>query len=185
MKRVMIDIETLDSKYSSVILSIAVIEFDINSPRSYRTLLNIYLPTEPQIMEGRTISADTCKWWMTQSPNAQLAMAIGRKTAEETGITLEVVRRELIEALDGADEIWANGPDFDCIILRDFLGYDFKWRFWAHRCARTFFRMFDYLIEPEAVTNKLGHDALADCVYQAEKIAHISLALRAKGISIE
>lgn len=183
LNRTMVDLETLDTSNSSVILSIGVVEFDF-ATRRIEPLMAEHLPIQPQMDEGRTKSEATELWWKQQSPEAQRRIHAGRDYWDQFSVqtqrdVLEGVRRRLEHVFTEADEIWANDPDFDCAILKHFMQGrpSFRWPFWKHASVRTIKRNFHALI-PDSIQRGLEHDAMDDAVYQAKQIMSVLSGLR-------
>lgn len=171
--QLMLDIETLGTSPNAVIQSIAIQQFEITTGEMGQSI-HIYLPLQEQLDEGRVVDANTLIWWSQQSLDAQIAVLKGRKFAEDNGFTLSDARQLVKVTLEGADELWANGPDFDCVLMQNFMGSDFKWPFWAHRDCRTIRSLF-----PEVPRTKpeVAHDALSDCHAQIKDVVACYAAL--------
>lgn len=107
MKHVMVDIETLDTAPSSVVLSIGAVKFDFASDNVDTFQIN--LDIQDQINMGRTISADTLIWW-TKQPCIELS------TINPVNVCKAL--NEFVEWL-GSDIVglWGNGVAFDNVIL--------------------------------------------------------------------
>ena len=167
MKRVMVDIETAGTGPRALVLSIGAIKWDSESPDTVQAL-HVYPDHTEQEKDGRVVTLDTMKWWMEQSPEAQLVF---------TANTIHPVQAAtmLMPYLDDADEIWANGPDFDCVILQDFMKqYNprYHWPFWKHRCHRTMKNLFANQI-PVGSPRGVAHNALDDAKFQAKQLQGI------------
>ena len=68
MRRIMFDTETLGTSSSSVILSIAAVEFDDkNLGRRFHQRISI----DSCLKHGLTVSGNTIEWWMDQSAEAR------------------------------------------------------------------------------------------------------------------
>lgn len=171
---VMVDIETLDTKPTGVILSVAAVEFDPYEPNpTNRVVADFHINIRQQIAEGRTRSGDTALWWQEQSIEAQMDVLNGQKNAvsphEARDIINQIVQGEY-------SNLWANGPDFDFVLLSNFVGDKYKWPFWKHRCVRTLKNMVDV---SNVVFVGARHNALADCHYQ---IAQVRAAYKLLGL---
>jgi hypothetical protein len=157
MNNVMIDIETLDTAPTSIILSIGAVYFD-----SIGLGKEFYQPVTLASQENRTWSASTLLWWMTQNEEARKAAYLN-----ESAISLYNALQELGSFIESSDNlIWTNGPDFDATILQDAyrqLGLVVPWKYSNNRCYRTF-RSFHKEI---LITRLDAHNALADAKYQA------------------
>lgn len=162
MKDVMIDVETLDTRPSTVILSIGACRFDIEQLGMVTDTLHIHLDIDDQIKSGRTVSGDTILWWMDQSREAR------------DGLT-QSARRPLRDALlklssfiVETDRVWGNGAAFDNAVLSDAFrasSLPQPWRFWNDMCYRTLKTLYRDVPKPDFVGVK--HDALSDAVNQA------------------
>src|SRR5690606_16078791 len=109
-KHLMIDIETLDTVETAVILSIAAVEFD---PMCHGTKKVFYgsASIQRQLDMGRTISADTLKWWIKQDREV-MKEAFSEITDYKFILhDLDLNLRE--NGLDKDTVIWANSPAFD------------------------------------------------------------------------
>lgn len=169
----MLDIETLDTKQSAVILSIAMVEFYPNDNSGATQIAHVFPSVTDQIKEGRTTSGDTAIWWMTQDTTAQLQMIEGRRRFEANGMPLDSIRDIIIANVMNADAIWAKGPDFDCKIVEDFLGTKFRWPFWKNRCVRTLNSVYPEYAQMASIEGLVKHNAVDDCHIQIAQIQSI------------
>lgn len=177
---VMIDLETAGTQPNAAIFSIAIQQFNINTGELGGNI-HVFPPLGEQITISRTIDPDTMVWWAKQSLLAQHALISNRALAEERGYTLEQAWNDVDSMVRNADALWANDPDFDCVILKDFMGPKYPWPFWKHRSVRTM-RMLDqgreFRHEPT-----LAHDALSDCHAQIKDVCAIYKALSIDSIT--
>lgn len=170
MKRVMLDLETLDTGNNALILSIGAKEFDPElapvgfEGREFYTVVN----QRQQVPKwGRTISPSTQKWWDGQTPEAKAVLV---ESQLETAPYLDTALHKFAEWIGGQDiEIWAHGADFDNIILGNAyaaVGAPRPWSYSKNRCFRTLMNIGKGLVEvpPRAGTH---HNALDDAKYQA------------------
>lgn len=171
MHHLMIDIETLDTRPSAVIVSAAGLWFDPDA-REQTEAFSLVFDVPMQLANGRTISADTVAWWMQQSYEA-------RKKAfcPEVVSTAGDIQDSINSAIYNAEHIWANDPDFDCTILRDYMSYDFKWPFWKHRSMRTIKAMYPdaYSLNGSVYPDHAftAHDPMNDCKKQAWHVMNV------------
>lgn len=161
MIEAMIDIETLDTKPSAVVLSIGIVLWGPDGVLDTRAL---YPSLSEQAALGRTVSEGTVRWWLQQDPTAwerAFVVRAGRMTLEMTRIALfNALKVEPVAA------VWANGPAFDLVILENLFGVEnVPWKFYEGRDVRT--------IREEAVLHDwkpkgefLRHDPVDDCLYQ-------------------
>lgn len=163
MNKIMIDIETLDTRPTSAVLSIGAVEFnetDLGVTFSRNVSIDSCLKL------GMTVSGPTISWWMDQSDAARAMF--NQATAQVTD-TLN----EFVQAYNWAefDEVWANGTDFDLAILRNAFeqaGVQCPWAYYKGRDYRTICKLI-----PRSMLNELRieptipHNALADAIAQA------------------
>ena len=176
MNHLMIDLETIDTRPSTVILSAGAIVFNETEVRydlTYYSVLRFQDQLDGGYHAKRTISEDTLLWWFKQSKAAQDAVFL---TGEEE-------RRPLQHAIHGirqlyrensCERIWSNGATFDISIIEHALFNDGKmppWDFRAHRDMRTLKDLVpyddDFML---GVDRGLEHHALDDALYQAEVV---------------
>ena len=169
--QVMVDIETLGTGSSAVILSIGAVKFDTDKPDLQDSF---YVAIEPKTCTdfGLKIDADTVMWWL----HPDRAPAREQMQSE--------MRLDLATALDGFAQwfgpdslpVWGNGCNFDNVILRsayEACGLECPWKFWHDRCYRTVKTFFPPL---DTVRHGVYHNALDDAIYQTDYL----LALAAK-----
>lgn len=149
-RHVVIDIETLGTAPSAVILSIAAVEVDGDGREEW--LL------DPERQPGRTVSASTVAWWMRQTQEAR-DRAFG-------GVG------SLYGALQGLDDlisrghprpvmVWSRGS-MDIAVLQHAYehGHDgVPWDFWMVRDVRT---IADLVGDPGFGVGEVKHTALGD-----------------------
>ncbi|HWG89132.1 MAG TPA: 3'-5' exonuclease [Candidatus Acidoferrales bacterium] len=174
-KDLSIDIETLGVNSNAPVLSIGYCWFNYDKPEieptgKGHTAFDINEQTRKY---GRVIHADTVKWWFNQSDSARSAVFPANQSSFPGFI------ERLTAMLNAADQVWAKGPDFDCVILKDLVeacGHDYKWPFWKHRCVRTMTELFPSIITDVRMSGN-AHNALDDAVHQANQIRAIAQAL--------
>ncbi len=170
MRRIMFDTETLGTSSSSVILSIAAVEFDDkNLGRRFHQRISI----DSCLKHGLTVDGNTIEWWMEQSAEA-------RDIFKRTSLPLDRVLIDLAMWLDWSevDEVWANGSDFDFPIIAN----AFKaigagnppWPYFKIRDFRTIKKMYAKDVADAAMVVPLvRHDALEDAIAQAMTLQHL------------
>lgn len=161
----MIDLETLDTASSALILSIGAVSFDKDKIDSeyYRTI-----KVDQSMIEDFTISADTLNWWFTQSE------AI--KEFSNSYMMLDDVLREFSlyyeKSCDG--DIWGYGSDFDNVILTNAYktrNIELPWKYNKNRCFRTIKSLYPKI---DLEFNGIRHNALADALYQAQYLMELN-----------
>lgn len=162
---IMLDLETLATSPDSVILTFGAVKFDpFDSSKPMDQGLYFRINVDEQIDLGRHVDEGTVAWWGTQSDEVR-EEALG----ENNRVSLEDFAKELNKFVVGANRIWAQGPVFDIVILENLyrqLGKPTPWPYYLIRDSRT-------LLKALGDTRKGGallHNALADCVSQAEAI---------------
>lgn len=135
---IMIDLETLDTKDSTAILTIAAQAFNIETgevcPANFYARLNY----ERQIQEGRTISVDTALWWGQQSEEAREEAFGGHMTLWEALINL---RKYFDKHCYTDRHVWAKAPIFDLATLKHaYAEHDQEvyWHYSNERDVRTY-----------------------------------------------
>jgi hypothetical protein len=171
MNHVMCDLECLDSKGTAAIISIGLVQFDLDQGVLGQELyLELSLEAlKQQLAKGRTMSLDTMQWWVQQSQEARscwFSTAIGGYVKSSN--------RDVISALDtffstiDKPILWGNGSTYDNIVLRGYLqAFNAKVPFHYSRdfCYRTMKNMFGHLAKLERVGTH--HNALDDAKSQA------------------
>ena len=165
---VMLDLETLGTRPECVILTLGAVKFDpYNIEREPGPGLYIRPDADEQIARGREVQEDTLLWWTKQNDEVR-EEALGT----EGRVPVEQMYKELNKFLVGVICIWAQGPVFDIAILENLYrqyGWPTPWQFWQIRDSRTLFGVHG---DPRE-KGELLHNALADCVSQAEAVQKI------------
>jgi hypothetical protein len=159
----MVDLETLDTRDSAVILSIGAVLFNRT-----RIISEFYqeVNIDDQLKRGRTISGRTLQFWFDQSPEAQKVF-----TENDAALRLPGALASLAGWLSKAGEdyeIYSNGATFDLCVLQhayDQLELPTPWTYRQERCFRTLRSMFPHVV-PQAEP-KVLHNALDDARAQA------------------
>lgn len=174
---VMIDTETLDTTPSSVILSIGACRFDQYSEDIEDSAFYAVVDIQQQIDLGRTISADTLRFWM-QQPAAAKEVFFSKEA-----VPLEEALLGLREWIDPRRETrpWSMGAGFDLPILehayRSF-GVEAPWLFWKACCMRHQKNLPNAKIVYDNVPRMgVHHNAMDDAIHQARAAQAINKAL--------
>ena len=184
MKHIMLDLETLDTTSSAVVISIGAVAFDPHTNElGDRFYVETVEDTEAQQARGRTISGDTVRWWMQQDVLAKRVFATPPPDGVERVSTLEALSRfGLFVAANGDRdvELWGNGADFDNVVLGslyDAFGLSKPWSYSRNRCYRT---MKNIGIGPRKpkVREGVHHNALDDAITQAVHLQEIFACLK-------
>jgi len=166
---VMLDLETLGTRPDCAIMTLGAVKFDpFNPDREPGPGIYLRMDIEEQLALGRTVDDSTITWWAEQDPRV-------RAEAWDEGdrSSVQDLKRELNRFLVGVDDIWSQGPVFDIAILEDLYRsqkWGFPWYFWQIRDSRTLFKVANHRLESG---RDQAHNALLDCVYQAEAVQSI------------
>jgi hypothetical protein len=163
----MIDIETLATGPDAVVLSIGATAFSLEGLAP----VQFYSVMDMSAQNARTIDPDTVKWWMQQQRENDGAADVFDGPREPLIAALDRFTNYVQTFLTPTGGVWANGPDFDCVILRtlfDDFGLKTPWRHTQHRCFRTLKALCRSLnVEVQVEDNMHMHNALADADWQA------------------
>lgn len=157
----MVDIETLSSDPTAVVLSIGAVTFS-----SDRVTNPFFRSVEifSSLMAGCTIDPNTVEWWRQQSDVAkQAAQPLKGK------LVLVAALEDLAGYLQGADEIWAKGPDFDLVVLSQAYRAVGLRQPWSYRYARDC-RTIYALSGVKESRDGLNHSAVDDAINQAQAV---------------
>ncbi len=168
---IMLDIETLSTDPHAVVLSIGAVAFSVQDGLAP---IQFYGVASLDDQSGRTINPDTVSWWMQQVRENPDAGDVFDGPREPVSSVIERLTQFITRFLTPDGGVWANGPDFDCVILRTLyeeLGIKLPWRHSQHRCVRTMKSLARSLnMEVVVAENMCAHNALADAEYQARYI---------------
>lgn len=187
---IMIDCETLGLDPNAVCLEIAAVPFDMDNPE-IESILEIargYLPMDPQVNMGRSITASTFKFWMEQPGDARMKVT---KNLEGNLSQLENTVHRIMRLIRG----WMHEPDRITVMCR---GTDFDLPILASLCAMTNVEIpweYNQTMCLRTLCNKLGistkditppldyvkHSALSDCKFQILQYAAVHEKLEGIG----
>ena len=168
MRHLMVDIETLDTRHTAVVLSVGYCLFTrdrVDEPKQFLCELT------PQMQEGRTVSADTLRWWMGQSDEAR--MAVFDPDLPRISRADLIGRLRLLMGDSDIGSVWAHGATFDLPILSSYLGVDL-FNFRTVRDTRTLAMLAPH-VERAAPTVKhhAGYDAEAQAKWVIDMMRHL------------
>lgn len=167
-KHICIDIETLDTAPTAVILSIGACVF-----HEHQGIVDTFYvaPTvKDQLSCGRTISDSTLEWWLAGNATLEKGFEISFYAA------LKSFSEFVSNHLSDGSTVWSNGTDFDISILSTAFAHSLApqclpvWPYNSVRDCRTLFKIYGKSTD---ITNLVPHDALYDAIYEAEQIMHI------------
>lgn len=185
---VMLDIETMGTSPTSPVLSIGAVLFDPTVQDSVQSLEEIAffrrIDITDAIEHSGGVEPDTLKWWLQQE-DAAIKELVGDDAVSLRQALMEF-RQYCIHRWPKGDDIffpghsqlpqacmvWANSPNFDCVILEHAckqVGEQFPFRFFQYRDLRTL-KDLAWPNGPDTVPKfqfGVKHDARADAVNQA------------------
>lgn len=165
MSNIMLDIETLGTRSTSVILSIGAVEFDKTSIlKTFHKHINI----DSCLRQGLTVDGRTIQWWMDQSDEARALMQV-------PGEPLYDVLVDFRNAFDWDNKaVWCNGASFDFPIIENALhqcGLQLPWAYYNTRDYRTLKNLVSrQTYDSLKVRPKVAHNALDDAIAQARTL---------------
>jgi hypothetical protein len=171
MKRACVDLETLSIRLDAKVASVGLVIFDEEE------IINRYSwPLNWRLDTGGHISGETAAWWLQQDPDIILNNLFGKMLVEDALTEFSSFYRQ-----HNCEEIWANGPQFDCVVLsnlykRHKMADSIPWTYKQERDCRTMFKIGKNLNVP-APENAAYHDALADAEWQVRWILAIEKEL--------
>lgn len=172
---IMIDIETLDTVSTAITTQIAFVAFDLDDPTIRISGVDEYLPIQPQIELGRTLSGSTLLWWMQQSDEARAGFQRNEgDDYDELAARVRSVMRKIDKLLANSQyieyEIWARGPQFDINIIESLAtkcAIEVPWRYDRVRDLRTLMAAANLSAKDVERDPALrAHVAIHDCDYQ-------------------
>ena len=163
----MLDIETLSTDSNGVIVSISVVQFDMETGE-IGEIFEVGVGLKQQIASGAIMDPDTIIWWLEQSKEAQTQL-------------LALPRRKVVDVLNAFNDwinfnfeevkdvnIWGNGATFDNVMVRNLYrrhGIRFVLPYWCDKDVRT----LTYLNGIDTRDFKFvgtKHNGIADCLHQ-------------------
>lgn len=171
---VMVDLETLDTKPTAIILSIGacLVNWDKGEPTD-----PFYVIIDPASCAeaGLTTSSSTQAWWDKQSAEA-------RKVFTDPNVHLITALAQFSTYLNRFNRskvrLWGNGSDFDNTIIANAygaLGLDAPWKFYNNRCFRTVRKVMGGQFE-EPTRAGTYHNALDDAKHQTRVLLAMGLS---------
>lgn len=128
-KRLMIDIETLSTRNDAAVIAIGA---SVSRFGKIEKTQGMYI--DPRLAIGHR-SIETLEFWADQPPDVRAKVWGGINNVEKALTWLDDLYRQY-----KPDEVWANSPQFDLVILRyayRAVGRDAPWHFTGERDFRT------------------------------------------------
>lgn len=161
-RHVMIDIETLGLEPGSVILSIAAVAFDPSPALEPEVIFDATISVADGLKFGMKINPSTVAWHIDQG-------SLGGGCRQRHFNTVQDALEVLWVRIGPDDIIWANSPNFDCVLIEDAarrVGLQPQWHYRNLRDLRTALAAnptFDKATVPFVGKR---HDPVDDCMHQ-------------------
>ena len=179
--RFMTDIETLSSRNDGAIIAIGICAFTAHPLDDEEEIVDaMEILIDPALAIGHR-NLDTIRWWNDQEEHVREKMFSGVTSPWAACAQLT----EFCNNYKKANEIWANPPQFDLILLRNLFnecGMKFPMHYRTERDFRTLAKLgqskhIDYQSAYEGLDK---HDAKDDAIAQARAVQIIlrNLTLR-------
>jgi hypothetical protein len=173
---IMVDLETLGVGANAVFLSIAAVQFDLESGETGELFNeNIHLQSAQDL--GLEIEGDTLKWWLMQRPQA-LQLMFGNPSDIASVLTRFAI---FMDSFKDA-RIWGNSARFDMgklVNAYNKLRFPLPWDPKKEMCYRTLKNLFPNV--PPPASRAGHHDPLQDCYYQIEHLVAIHKFMQQDG----
>jgi len=187
----MLDIETLGTDPGAVILSIAAVEFDLESGKTGREYL-WKIDIKDSMKHGFVIDPDTLLWWVGQNPE------VFKSNILPDGLTLPIkpVVEDIINvfkyALSPKIHVWGNSNRFDMGILIPYLRVITDkpiWKYSNERDVRTLVSFNPFIkgevVEKAKKDNLDLHNPIIDCKLQIEYCSKIYNSIITTAITVK
>lgn len=166
MTNVMLDLETLGTSSTSVIIAIGAVQFDRDG---IKDTFYTNVDAASCCALGLTIDPKTVMWWLEQSEDARRRVTGGVK------VNLPAALLTFSSWCPKEFSLWGNGADFDNVILSNAYSACMLKQPWSHqgnRCYRTvYYETKDIIPKPDFYG--VRHYALDDARNQANHLINI------------
>ena len=175
MTHIMVDLETLSTRYNARILAIGAVKFDADRKVYDKFYQAVKTPRAQD--DGFHVSSDTLNWWNRQDEEARKVFT--DPNAVEMVSALKAFGNWVLATDEDVKNIrmWGNGASFDNVILStayEICALPKPWMFWNDRCYRT----MKSLNRTVGIT-RMGtyHNALDDAESQAIHLLAMEIEL--------
>lgn len=138
---IMVDIETLSTDPTAVILSIGAIKFKRKGElKKLEDMDRFYTRVSRESCEvlGMHTDHSTVEWWGRQDESVRYEALEN----PEDRLPIKEALKKFSEWVGKSNYIWGHGDDFDCVVLNQaykICGQPVPWKFWNTRDTRTLF----------------------------------------------
>lgn len=166
-KGIMVDIETLSTHPTAVVVSIGACKFDFDGSKIEDTFKINVDPKSCKAL-GCHIEQSTIDWWMTQPREARHAW-------QTDPVSVNDAILKLTEWWDSDRMLYINGLSFDAPILTNLyfaLGIKKPWHYSQEMDLRTIYSMVGFSNQKARQNDKEHqyHDALQDALAQTKQL---------------
>ena len=168
MKHFSLDLETLGTAPSSVVVSLGMCYFDKSG---IGETISFACPIQEQLDRGRTVTKGTLDFWFEQ--DRAVREAVFKNPVQVPLSMVPSLLKARIDSITQGEEfrVWVKGMNFDPPIIEDICrqeGCDSPVPYWAWRDVRT---LTDLVKKPPRDEEELPlHSAIHDAIYQANCI---------------
>lgn len=184
MENLMLDLETLSTEPGGVILTIAAIEFNLETGETGREFL-WKINLKDSVEAGFKIDPDTLIWWLKQNPEVFKDNVIPDGMTQPLKVVMEDIVNVFRYTLSPKICVWGNSNRFDLGILIPYLNQVTDrpvWRFSNERDVRTLVALCPEIkaeVVKQAKADNLDlHNPIVDCKVQIEYCTKIYNTLK-------
>lgn len=171
---IMHDIETVSLKSNAAIISIGAVAIDLSKKRIEHKFY-IVIDLASSLAAGLHQSEDVMQWWEHQSEEAREVFRSALTHSLASGLDRYTYwLNSFTDSNEPKPWMWANGSDFDNVVLQnayEAIGGKAPWSFREHRCYRTLKAMYSNVLPPADIGT--AHNALKDAMYQGEHLIRL------------
>lgn len=181
MRSFAIDIESMGTDPDAAMTAVGVVEFhhdeDNEAGDGPRIDREFYAPIHlaTSVAAGGKMDAATVLWWMKED------LQLARRKWMFSAMPIETAMQAMLDwfAVGGNGDdvlVYARGPQFDCVIVRETLkrlGMSCPWGFRNERDTRTMCKMYPSIELPPDIPGSIDHFALDDARYEALTVWHL------------
>ena len=182
MEHLMLDIETLGTDPGAVILSIAAVEFELDTGKTGREFF-WKIDLEDSVRHGFNIDPATLKWWLGQNPEV-LKQNIEIEKGGLANSQVEYVMQEIcslfLYSFSTDVKVWGNSNRFDMGILAPYFKATNSRLPWKYSCERDVRTLVSFapdikgVVVVKAKEDGLDlHNPIIDCKLQIEYCSRI------------
>lgn len=161
-----VDIETLGTHPDSAIISIGAV---LNLPDGeQRTFDSGPIDLTEQLLAGAHIDQKTVQWWMGQPDQTK---GYFKAPTVRLNRALDLLNH-FLNSEETQTDIWAQGPQFDQIILESAYrrhGLPIPWKYNQWRDVRTL-KSLGLAAEPDRCPQHIAHNALHDALHDSSVV---------------